>query len=350
MYKGPAQKLTLIYLMFRFEHIDHLWFLAGVVPLIILLYLAWHWRQAQGRKMGDYALIRSLSQNNFPYLHKWLNILTITIFLMLIIAWANPQWGAKRQKVNAKSADIFIALDISNSMYCQDVAPSRMDQAKRFALQLTKKLKGERIGLILFAGNAYLQMPLTNDYAAAQLFIQSANPGLAGTQGTAIGEAIKKASDGFNGHEQFHPVMVVISDGEDHDAEALSLAKAAHEEGMIIFSVGVGTAQGSFIPIQVRGNEDWKRDAQGQPVRTKLNETLLRALAEEGGGTYFYLNNSTNIIEEIDKKVDAMEKQEFEERSFTEYESYYQLFLGIGILGMIVFWSLSNNLWIKPKS
>jgi Ca-activated chloride channel family protein len=234
-------------------------------------------------------------------------------------------------------------------MYCQDVAPSRLDQAKRFAIQLTEKLKGERIGLILFAGNAYLQMPLTNDYAAAQLFIQSANPGLAGTQGTAIGEAIKKAYDGFNQNEKFHRVMVVVTDGEDHDAEAMALAKAAHEQGMIIFTVGVGTAEGSFIPMTVRGGEDWKRDEQGQPVRTKLNETLLQGLAVEGGGSYFYLNNTNSILQEIDQKVDAMEKREFEERSFTEYESYYQIFLGLAILGILFYWSMANNLLRRKK-
>ena len=334
--------------MFRFEYSDNLWYLIGIIPLSILLFLAWKWHKSQARKVGDLLLVEGLAENTSPQLRKWQSGLTIFVFLMLIIAWSNPQWGAKREKVSAKSTDIFIALDISNSMYCQDVAPSRMDQAKRFALQLTQKLKGERIGLILFAGGAYLQMPLTNDYAAAQLFIQSANPGLAGTQGTAISEAIQTGLDGFTGHNKYHRVMVIITDGEDHDTEALTLAKTSHEAGMIIFTVGVGTAQGSFIPMQVRGNEDWKRDDQGQPVRTKLNESLLRALAQEGGGSYFYLNNVNNIIDEIDKKVDAMEKQEFEERSFTEYESYYQLFLGMGIIGLIALWSLSNNL-VKHK-
>ncbi|MBK8502024.1 MAG: VWA domain-containing protein [Saprospiraceae bacterium] len=228
--------------------------------------------------------------------------------------------------MQAKSADIFIALDISNSMYCQDVAPSRLEQAKRFATLLTHKLRGERIGLILFAGNAYLQMPLTSDYAAAEVFVQSANPDLAGTQGTALGDAIRKAQDDFTKEDRYHRVLVIITDGEDHDPDALEMAKLAHQEGMIIFTVGVGTADGSFIPMMVRGNEDWKRDEQGQPVRTKLNESLLQELANAGGGNYFYLNNSADILKEIDQKVDTLEKREFEERSFTEYDSYFQIF------------------------
>lgn len=330
--------------MFRFEHIDHLWYLFGIIPLLGLIYLGWRWYHAQARSLGEYSLVETLTQHSSSKLKIWQYIIVLVIFALLIIAWANPQWGAKREKVKSKSSDIFIALDISNSMYCQDVAPSRLEQAKRFASQLVHQLRGERIGLILFAGNAYLQMPLTSDYAAAEVFIQSANPDLAGTQGTAIGEAIRKAQDGFTGDAKFHRVMIIITDGEDHDPDALEMAKQAQQEGMIIFTVGVGTADGSFIPMLVRGNEDWKRDEQGQPVRTKLNETLLQEIAAEGGGSYFYLNNSTNILKEIDQKVDVLEKREFEERSFTEYESYFQIFLGLGILGILLQWMLSNNI------
>ncbi len=331
--------------MFRFENQEYLWFLLGSIPLAILLMLGLKWYLGQSVKVGEASLLETLTNDNPLPSKKWIHVLSLIIFICLIVAWANPQWGAKRQKVTAKSADIFIALDISTSMYCQDVAPSRLDQAKRFALQLTDQLRGERIGLILFAGNAYLQMPLTADYAAAEIFIQSASPELAGTQGTTIGDAIRKAQDGFTRDDKYHRVMVIITDGEDHDADALEMAKLAHQEGMIIFTVGVGTANGSFIPIVARGTEDWKRDEQGQPVRTKLNETLLQAVAQAGGGDYFYLINSNNILQEIDQKVDALEKREFEERSFTEYESYFQIFLALGILGIILQWIFSNNLW-----
>ncbi len=330
--------------MFRFEHQEYLWFLMGIVPLAILLYLGWMWYLGQAASVGESPLLKTLTNGNSLRQKRLQQILVLIVFSSLIIAWANPQWGAKRHKIKARSADIFVALDISNSMYCQDVAPSRLDQAKRFAHQLTRRLRGERIGLILFAGNAYLQMPLTADYAAADLFIQSANPELAGTQGTAIGDAIRKARDGFSKDDKFHRVMVIISDGEDHDADALEMARQARDDGMILFTVGVGTANGSFIPMTVRGSEDWKRDEQGQPVRTRLNETLLEGIAGEGGGTYFYLNQTDHILEEIDKKVDALEKREFEERSFTEYESYFQIFLAMGIAGIFLQWLFANSL------
>ncbi len=330
--------------MFRFEHTEYLWFLLGLIPLALLLWVTWKWYAKQRRRLGDVALVRTLTQHYSVRRRKGLQMLTLIVSALLIVAWANPQWGSKRQKVNAKSADVFIALDISNSMYCQDIAPSRLDQAKRFASQLCNRLRGERVGLILFAGNAYLQMPLTSDYAAAQVFVQSAHPGLAGTQGTALGDAIETALEGFDEGRQYHRVLVIVTDGEDHDAGALALAKEAYDQGMLIFTVGVGTADGSFIPMIVRGEEDWKRDAQGQPVRTKLNETLLNELADQGGGQYFHLSEAQTIIRVIDEKVDQLEKREFEEKSFTEYESYFQLFLGLGILGIILQWLLKNNL------
>lgn len=335
--------------MFRFENIEYLWFLTGVIPLILLIVFAWQWHQRLRKKIGEEVLIDTLTEDDTPRLRKWQQGIIVLIFLLLIIAWSNPQWGGKRQKVKARSSDIFVALDISNSMYCEDVAPSRMDQAKRFATQLTERLRGERLGLILFAGNAYLQMPLTSDYAAAQVFIQSASPSLAGTQGTALSEAIKTAEEGFTRDDNYHRVLVIISDGEDHDSEALTLAREAHDKGMIIFTVGVGTTEGSFIPMMVRGNQDWKRDGQGQPVRTQLNETLLTKLAEVGGGSYFFLNGGETILQAIDQKVDTLEKREFEERSFTEYESYFQVFLGLAILGILFIWSVDQNLWKEKK-
>ena len=335
--------------MFRFEHVDYLYYLLGLLPLGALLYLGWYLYQQQRAMLGDQPLIAQLTDRISTIQRKWLVILTMMIFALLIISWANPQWGAKREKVKTRSSDIFIALDISTSMYCEDIAPNRLEQAKRFALQLVDKLRGERIGLILFAGNAYLQMPLTSDYAAAQIFLKSASPEQATSQGTAIADAIRTAEESFTNDNKFHKTLIIISDGEDHDADALEMAKTAENQGMIIFTVGVGTAQGSFIPISVRGSQDWKRDEAGQPVRTSLNETLMQALAEAGGGAYYYLNGTQSILNDIDVRVENLEKATFEERSFTEYESYYQIFLALAILGILSQWAISNNIWSFRK-
>ncbi|MDH3648705.1 MAG: VWA domain-containing protein [Saprospiraceae bacterium] len=329
--------------MFRFEHQEYLIYLVGLVPLMILFYLGWIWYRRQQATLGDMRLITGLTPSLSLPRKKWAIGLACVIFGLLVVAWANPQWGAKREKVDVKAADIFLAFDISNSMYVQDVPPNRLEQAKRFTEKLTNKLRGERIGLILFAGNAYLQMPLTTDYAAAQLFIRSASPELAGTQGTAIGDAISTAMEYFDQNEKFHRTLIIISDGEDHDTEALEEATAAFSHGLQIFTVGVGTAEGGHVPIMVDGRQDWKRDQQGQPVQSRINEVLLRAVAEAGGGSYYNLGTQQNILEGIDEKVDEMEKREIQEHSFTAYESYFQVFLGLAIFGMLFHWTLENG-------
>lgn len=335
--------------MFRFEHITNLYFLLGLIPLSIILYLGWRWYSRQKRLIGDTTLIDQLTLHVSQKKRIWKQVLSILTFSLLIIAWANPQWGAKREKVKSRSTDIFIAFDISNSMYCADVAPNRLEQARKFALDLTQKLRGERIGLILFAGSAYLQMPLTTDYAAAQIFLRSAGPNLASTQGTSFSEVFETAREGFTQDRKYHRALIIISDGEDHDVEAIEAAKAANEEGMLVFTVGVGTAQGSFIPINNQGTNDWKRDQNGQPVRTQLNETLLMELAQSGGGDYFYLNGTTSILETLDQKISQLEKREFEERSFTAYESYFQPFLALSILCIVGHWMLENLFFRRKK-
>ncbi|NND09383.1 MAG: VWA domain-containing protein [Saprospiraceae bacterium] len=333
--------------MFRFEHPQYLYYLFGVIPLLILLYASWIWYRKQEARIGDVTLVQQLNIHHHPQIRRWTQILSLLIFLTLVIAWANPQWGAKRQKVKARSTDIFIALDISNSMFSEDVAPSRMEVAKKFAFDLIDKLKGERIGLIVFAGNAYLQMPLTRDYAAAQVFVKAANPGLAANQGTALSEAIQTAEEGFGEESKLHKSLIIISDGEDHDADAIAAAANAHSNGMLIFTVGIGTEQGSFIPIIVRGARDWKRDASGQPIQTKMNEGLLRDVAQQGGGQFFRLNGTSAVINALEERIDNLEKEEFEERSFAEYESFFQWFLGMAILLILLQWVLDNRLWKK---
>ena len=180
-----------------------------------------------------------------------------------MFAASNPQWGTKKDKVKAQSADIFIAFDISQSMMAQDISPSRLERAKRFTEKLIRSLKGDRVGLIYFAGDAYLQMPLTNDYAAAELFIKSANPNLAGTQGTAIDEAIDLAVRAYEEDVKHQRALIIISDGEDHDEDAISMAKEGADAGLVIYTIGVGTETGAYIPFMNRGRTEFKKDDEG---------------------------------------------------------------------------------------
>ena len=219
----------------------------------------------------------------------------------------------------------------------EDIAPSRLERAIKFTQNLVEGLKTERIGFIIFAGNAYLQVPLTTDYAAVQLFVKSANPEIAPTQGTAIVDAIDLAERSFEEENKSHKALVIITDGENHDDEAMERAKEAKANGLLIFTVGVGTEAGSFIPTIVAGRADYKRDRSGNPVRSKLNEEMLRGLAKEGTGAYLNLmSGSEEVVEALSDRIDQLEKRELEARTFTDYESYFQYFLIIALFLLII--------------
>lgn len=337
--------------MFRFENPYYLYALVLLPVLGLIFFLFVRWKKRALSRLGEPSLLDQLMPETSKYRSGVKFGILLLAFALLFIGWANPQWGSKKEEVKRKSVDVLIALDISTSMFAQDIAPNRLERAKRFAESLVDKLKGERIGLILFAGSAYLQMPVTTDYAAAQLFIRSANPNLAGTQGTVIGEAVQLARKSFEGEDGSHKALIVITDGEDHDGEAREQAAQARDDGIFLFTVGVGTPSGGFIPINVRGREDYKRDQTGQPVRSKLNETVLAEIAEEGDGAYFHISEGEAVAEALKTRIEQMEKRELEVRSFTEYNSYFQYFLGAALLLIIIefFISYRRSGWTKNR-
>ncbi len=323
---------------FRFEHPEYLWALVFVPALWWIFRMTAAWRKAALIRLGDASLIARLLPNqgksNRPILQSGFLLTALTL---LVIGWANPQTGGKLEKINRKSADIFIALDISQSMLSDDVRPSRLERARQFTSQLVESLKGERIGIIAFAGNAYLQMPLTTDYAAALLFIQSANPDMAPTQGTAIADAIDLAEQSFQADNKHNKALVIITDGEEHDGDALDRAAEANENGLLIFTVGAGTSEGGFIPTYYAGKYDYKRDEKGEPVRTKINESMLQSLAEKGNGTYHSLATDTdkNIVEALKSDLERVQKRELEQRSYADYESYFYWFVWGALLCLL---------------
>ena len=330
--------------MFRFEHPEY--FIAFLVlPVLIGAIVLVRWlgnryvnqlatREARQRLIADFSRRKAL-------LGRLAALLGV---MLLCIALANPQWGIKRETVQAKSADIFIALDISNSMLAEDVAPSRLERARKFARTLIQEFRGERLGLILFAGNAYLQMPLTSDYAAAELFLRSAHPRLATTQGTSIGEAIDLALRAYEEDEDHHKAFVLITDGENHEDGALESMEKGKNRNLIPFVVAVGTEEGGFIPMTIQGREDYKRDEQGNPVRTAINTRFLGELAAAGQGALYRLTDDAEIIEDMRSRIEGLEKREMEQRAFKEYESYYQYFLLAGILLLLFEMLIGNKL------
>lgn len=322
--------------MFRFETDQYLQLL-WVIPVVIALYILFYaYKKSVLRRLGSDPLVNRLMPG-FRKAHGHVRIaLLLLVISFVVLAAANPQWGTKKEKVQAKSSDVFIALDLSQSMLAEDISPNRLERAKRVAVEVINGLKGNRIGLIYFAGNAYLQMPLTSDYSAAQLFVNSANTKQATTQGTAIGEAINLALSTFEEDKPNQRALIVFTDGENHDDEALKIATDASSRGLSIFTVGVGTPEGAFIPIRTQGREQYKRDETGQPVKTALNMDLVRNLASNGNGRSFHISEGNKIIEELRAEIARLEKEEVEQRAFSDYASYFQYFILIGIFLLVI--------------
>lgn len=329
--------------MFRLEESSVLYALF-LLPLFGILYYYARLKLDQRRAtFGSATQLNKLFHSDENHLKSLVLILTAVFFLVL--ALANPQWGLKKEKVKVDKSDIFIALDISNSMNATDISPSRLEKAKKFVSQFIQTRKGDQIGLILFAGGAYLQMPLTSDYAGAELFVKSANTDMAGTQGTAIGPAIDLAMRSIK--EKNQRALIILSDGEDHDEEALDMAKKAKDQGWYIFTIGVGTETGSFVPVIQDGREEFKVDESGNPVKSMVNTELLKQIAKDGGGNFYTLSDAqTTLVQDINQQIDKLEKRAVEIKSFTEYRSYYQYLLLTGLIFLLIeFFSSFKYKW-----
>ncbi len=319
--------------MFKFEYIEYLhllWF----IPLLVLIYvMTIKYKEKAYQKFASDKLLDKLSPNRInkiDHLKFGFFILAIAFFS---IAMSNPQWGTKREKIKTKSSDVFIALDISNSMMAQDMSPNRLEKSKHFAQELITALAGDRIGLIIFAGSAYLHMPLTNDYSAAAMLLKSANPQLAGTQGTAIEDAISMAEKSML-EDKNQKALIIISDGEDHDQKSIDKAAEARANGLNIYSVGVGSTSGGYIPFYSQGQLTYKKDGSGNPIVSKLNPDLLQSLVNPGD--FYMLNDEDAVVASLQEKMEKMEKRKVEQRSFTEYNSYFQHFLFSGLLFFVL--------------
>jgi Ca-activated chloride channel family protein len=328
--------------MFKFEYTAYLWALALLPLLAAFFLLAWRWRKASLERFGGPEVVRRLAPGLSRYKHLVKFGLLLSAILFLIVGLANPQWGSKRQPVKRKGIDLFIALDVSQSMLAEDVSPSRLERAKRFGQQLVDKLAGNNVGVILFACNAFPVAPLTSDYYFAKLALSTASPDQAGAQGTALSSAINLAERSFEPENETHKAIIIITDGEDHDGQGVAAAELAYGTGTLIYTVGVGSTAGSFIPVINRGRSEYLRDNTGNPVRSALAPETLEAVARAGGGAYFSLEkNADGLAEALRQRIDTIEKREYEQRVFTDYESYFQIFVGIALLLLLIEFLLS---------
>lgn len=336
--------------MLRWEH-SWAFYLLAALPVLVALFLWFSYQRKKSfQKFADSHLIKRLAIGMPLHKHEVKFSLVLLAVASLSIGIANPKLGSKLEEVKREGIDIMVALDLSRSMNATDVTPSRLEKAKLFVGKLINELKGDRIGLVIFAGNAYVQMPITTDYAAAILFLESIDSEIVPRQGTAIGEAIRLSMESFSDESETNKAILVISDGENHEGDAIEAAKKAKAEGLLVYAVGVGTERGSPVPLKRNGVQyDFQRDKQGNIITSKMNPEMLQEVATAGGGGYFGLESAREAAELLNKELGKLEKQELEARVFTDYEDHFQIFVGICLLLLIIDWMISyrRNRWLK---
>jgi Ca-activated chloride channel homolog len=324
--------------MIRFVHSEYLYGLL-LIPLLVAAY--WYLARMRRKAMGRFGQQPTIMQiagdvSNGKRFMKF--IVLLLAVALIVVGLANPQVGTRMEEVKQEGVDIFIALDVSLSMKAEDIKPSRLEKAKLEIRNLIERLGGDRIGLIVFAGEAYTQFPLTTDYSAANLFLDVVDVDVVPQPGTSIGSAIEKAEESFDFKESTTKVVVIITDGEDTEGNSYEVADEAAKKGILLYTVGLGTSSGAPIPIYNTSGQqvDFKRDKAGNVVVTKLDEAALEKIASAGSGKYFRGTSGQDELEEIYKNINALQKKEFGVKQFTDFEDRFQWFLlPAGILLLI---------------
>jgi tetratricopeptide (TPR) repeat protein len=329
--------------LLQFQHIEYLIGLVAVPLMGLLYFFVIRWKRRTTKKIGDPALVAQLIQQYSPSKFLFKFILFLSAFTIGVIALANPRLPLGSTAVNRSGIDVMIALDVSKSMLAQDITPDRLERAKQILSRIIDKLRNDRIGIVVFAGRAYLQMPLTTDHAAAKMYLSSATPDVVPTQGTVIGDALKMCHAAFNTKEKKYKSIILISDGEDHDENAVTLSKALANEGVTINTIGIGSPEGTTMLD--RETNDVKRDAAGNPVVTKLNETTLRDIAANGNGIYQRFTNTDEVVDQLQKQLKSMGQKPITENSLLNYRNLFPWLLTIVLLLLLAEFLISE---IKP--
>ncbi len=336
--------------MFRFGNPEYLYLLL-IIPVLILLFgFAQYYKKRALNKFGDMSVIEQL----MPFVSKSrpvLKFIFLTIAIVAIIfALADPQFGSKLEKVKRKGAEIIIALDVSNSMLAEDIKPNRLERAKLAISKLIDNMENDRIGLIVFAGDSYIQVPVTSDYSAAKMFLSSINTNIVSKQGTAIGSAIDLAMNSFTPESNMEKALVIISDGENHEDDAIKAAELANDKGITIHTVGMGSPQGAPIPLQkAYGQTIFQQDKDGNTVISKLDQKTLQEIASAGAGVFIRANNTQIGLNKLFERINKMEEKEMEEKIYTEFEHRFQYLLGIALFFILmdVFMPERKSKWLK---
>ena len=339
---------------FRFQHIEYLLPLAAI-PLLVSLYLfVLYWKKRTIKKIGDERLVKEMTRNYSPQRFAIKFVLIVVAFGATVLALANPRSKTGTEKVDRNGIDVMIALDVSKSMLAQDIKPTRLDRAKQLLSKLIDKLSSDRIGIVVFAGRAYLQMPLTGDHGAAKMYLSAASTDAVPTQGTVIADALNMCNAAFNEKEKKYKSVILISDGEDHDEGSLKAASQMANQGIVINTVGIGSPTGSTI-IDETTNEP-KKDNNGNVVITKLNEEELRNIAAKGNGIYQLFTNTDEVVAVLVARLSTMDQRTVTEDSLVNYKTYFQWLAGLALVLLVIDLFLSerrkmsaNNLTVASR-
>lgn len=314
-------------------------YLFAIVPVLVVIFIGVQlWKKRAQNQFATSELLKRLTPNKSKSKNTFKFLLFLLAICGLVLALVNPKIGTKLETVKREGVDIVFALDVSKSMLAEDIAPNRLEKSKRLVSEIINQLASDRIGIIAYAGQAFPQLPITTDYGAAKMFLQSMTTDMLSSQGTAINAAIGLGATYYNDEEQTNRVLFIVSDGEDHteDATADAIEKAV-EQGIRIFTIGVGTSKGGPIPLKRNGIvESLKKDNEGEVVITKLNQDILSEIARTGNGTYIDGSDTEAAVNFIKEELNKMDKKEFEAKQFAEYKDQFQWFLGAALLFLIL--------------
>lgn len=327
--------------MFRFAHIELLWLLA-VIPVFVAAYIAYtRHKRRQLEAFGDAELMEQLMPNASRVRPTVKFSIVMVALAFLIIAAARPQFGQSERTEKRQGIEAIVALDISNSMLAEDVAPNRLERAKQMLSKLMDGMVNDKVGLVVFAGDAFVQLPITCDYVSAKMFLNSIKPELIKTQGTAIGQALSTSIRCFGEQSEASRAIILITDGENHEDDAVAVAKRAKEEGIQTLVVGIGKPEGSPIPLP--GTNSFRKDRSGNVVVSKLNEEMCREIAQAGGGIYVRCDNSNTATKAIQKELNKLAAQEIETQVYTDYNEQFQSFALLALLLLVIDYFIFNR-------
>lgn len=308
--------------MFRFENPIYLWLLLIIPILIILKIMMWYVQRKKLSRIGNPTLLKELMPDVSRF-RPWVKfLLIITALSSLILTLARPQFGSKISHEKRNGIEAIIALDISNSMLAQDVQPSRLDKSKLMIENLINSFINDKIGLVVFAGEAYVQLPITSDYVSAKMFLSDITPSLISAQGTDIARAIRVSLSSFTQQKGVGKAIILITDGEDNEGGALEAVKEAKEKGVNVFILGVGDSKGAPIPL---GNGEYLKDNHGQTVMTALNENMCKEIAQAGSGTYIHIDNTSLAQEQLNNELSKLQKGDSDAVVYSEYNEQFQI-------------------------